>query len=264
MRKKNLVLGTLIILVGLALLLNQIFPYLSLGKYIFPTILILIGLWFLLGPRLLKHDLKDEHYNIPLDGAAGANIKLRHGAGRLSIEASDTSNDLLQGDFIGGVEKDINRRGEEVSVRLKSPSDAFMSIPALHHGGLNWNLYLNRHIPINLDVKGGANETKMDLEGLKVTDLRLETGASSTEITLPASAGFTQVEVNAGAASITIRVPKNVAARISTRESSMASISIDQYRFPANQGIFETPGYGDAANKANIIIKAGVGSIDVQ
>ena len=56
----------------------------------------------------------------------------------------------------------------------------------------------------------------LDLRDLKVTDLKLETGASATEVTLPASAGFTRVKVQAGAARVDMRVPGGVAARIKT------------------------------------------------
>ena len=97
----------------------------------------------------------------------------------------------------------------------------------------------------------------------KVGELQVQTGASSSDITLPAMAGYTRVTVKSGAAAVNLRIPEGVAARINI-QSGLAGISVDTMRFPQNAGVYETPGYATAANKAEIRIETGVGSIDIR
>ena len=84
--------------------------------------------------------------------------------------------------------------------------------PAMMNSSVN--LFLNGALEFNT----GAGEARLDLTDLRVTNLRLQTGASSTDVTMPANAGHTKAKIDAGAASITIRIPSGVAARISSEE----------------------------------------------
>jgi hypothetical protein len=122
---------------------------------------------------------------------------------------------------------------------------------------------MNSEIPLELDVDTGASAARLDLEDLKVTDLRLETGASSTEITLPAKAGYTKVEIDAGAASLGIRIPSGVAARIKT-EGALVGVNVDQSRFPREGVVYQSVDYETAENKADLDIDIGAGSISVR
>jgi hypothetical protein len=129
--------------------------------------------------------------------------------------------------------------------------------------GFEWTFSLTGEIPLELDVDTGASEASLDLEDLKVTDLRLDTGASSTEITLPAKASFTKVEIDAGVASVRIQIPSGVAARIKT-EGGLVGVDVDQSRFPREGGLYQSVDYETAKNKADIDIDIGAGSISVR
>jgi hypothetical protein len=71
------------------------------------------------------------------------------------------------------------------------------------------------------------------------------------------------VEIDAGAASVGIRVPNGVAARIKT-EGALVGVDIDQSRFPREGGIYQSPDYATAENKAELDIDIGAGSISVR
>jgi hypothetical protein len=69
------------------------------------------------------------------------------------------------------------------------------------------------------------------------------------------------VKVESGAASVRLRVPDGVAARIHT---SMAIGSNDiSPRFPRNGSEYVSPDYDTAANKIDIRFEGGVGSLAV-
>jgi hypothetical protein len=128
---------------------------------------------------------------------------------------------------------------------------------------LDWNIRFNHEVPIEMEVEAGANETHLDLSDLIVTDLRLNTGASRTMLTLPANAGYTRVSIKSGAASIDIAIPSGVEARILTR-GGLSDIKIDSSRFTRSGNVYQSAGYAEAANKVDLDVEMGVGSVTVR
>ena len=137
----------------------------------------------------------------------------------------------------------------------------FPNVDAAH--GYEWNLALAAGLPLRLILETGASESNLDLRDLKVTSLELKTGASSTSMTLPAQAGETSVHVSSGAASVKIDLPQGVAGRVRV-QSGLAGIHIDPGRFPFNGSIYESPDYASAANRADIFVETGVGSVEIR
>jgi hypothetical protein len=265
MRRSSLFWGIVIVLAGVLLLLQQLnLLFFNFWAVFWPLILILAGIWFLLGPSLFRQDFREETVSIPLEGAVEADIRFRHGAGSLRIGALADGSDLLSGTCVGGVDMSIHRHDGRVKARLRANPDAWFGFPGAMGGrGLAWDIKLNRSVSLALDLESGASESTLDLTDLKVSELQVQTGASSSDITLPARAGFTRVTVKSGAAAVNLRIPQEVAARIYI-QSGLAGISVDTNRFPQASGVYETPGYTTAANKAEIRIETGVGSIDIR
>ena len=129
-------------------------------------------------------------------------------------------------------------------------------------GRRDWSLGLNGAIPLSLEFKTGASEARLDFSGLRVTDLRLETGASDTRLTLPAEAGQTRVRLQAGAASVEVQVPEGVAARVKIR-GGLYSANVDIARFPKSGEANQSPDYETAHNRVDLEIETGAGSVKV-
>jgi hypothetical protein len=265
MRRNNLFWGVIILLAGILLLLNTL-NILTFNFWLifWPLFLILIGFWFLLGPRLFRYEAAEEQISIPLDGASEAEIHINHGAGRLVINSAGLVNELCTGAVYGGANKQISRSGTVLSVEL-SMKDITMMVPFpnVDFKGFNWNLSLNRDLPIRLFLKTGAGESTVDLGDTLVKDLYIETGASSTQVTLPARAGQTRVVAKAGMAALNFQIPQGVAARISTHVG-IAGIEIDMNRFPKIGDVYQSPDFDSAINKVDIEIEAGMGGIDIR
>jgi hypothetical protein len=264
MRRGSLFWGLIIVLAGVLLLLNQ-FGLLPVNAWAFfwPIVLILLGVWFLLGPVMSRRELKDENLSIPLGDASEADIHIRHGAGRLEVNALPLSGDFLSGTFTGGVYEQHSQQGNTLRLRLQNPDNNFFGWPPMGGPqGYHWTMSLAKNIPLKLDLKTGASEAELDLTELKVTELELDTGASSNQITLPANAGYTHLRVQAGAASIKIRVPDGVDARI-RYQGGLSGINIDTGRFPFQNNFYQSPGYDTAANRVEMDIQTGVGSVDI-
>ncbi|HEY43916.1 MAG TPA: hypothetical protein G4O11_08040 [Anaerolineae bacterium] len=269
MRRGSLFWGVIFIVVGGIWLLDQlgVIVGINIWNLIWPSFLIILGAWALLGATRHRSPVEVEQVTLPLEGAERAKIRIKYGAGRLRIGAGVGSTELIDGSFSGGLDHHSRQEGDTLVLDMRLPDYGFPNVILPWNlgrwAGFEWTFGLNGEIPLELDVDTGASEARLDLENLKVTDLRLDTGASSTEITLPAKAGFTKVEIDAGAASVKLRVPSGVAARIKT-EVALVGVTIDKNRFPREGGVYLSPDYDTAENKADIDIDVGAGSISVQ
>jgi hypothetical protein len=128
-----------------------------------------------------------------------------------------------------------------------------------------WSAGLSGEVPLSLRVETGAADSELDLSGLRLTELRLRTGASETRVTLPAAAGFTRVDAEGGAAAIRFKVPDGVAARIRSF-IALGSSDVDVVRFPRTPdgAAWQSLDYESAANRVEIDVRGGVGTVSLR
>jgi hypothetical protein len=230
--------------------------------YFWPVIVILFGVWLLTGALGRgPSTVKAQSLSIPLESARSARIKLDHGAGRLNIQAGAASTELLNGSFGSEVDNNTHFEADQLRVKLRNSPQFWGWNPG---DSLDWDIRLNDTIPLSLKIDSGASASTLDLTNLKVVDLDIDTGASSTEVSLPANAGNTRVDIDSGAASLNLHVPAGVAARIRVK-TGIASVNVDSSRFPRQDGgLYESADYATAANRADITIDTGVGSVEIK
>lgn len=262
MRTNTIFWGTILVLLGLLLLLSNMgILKANVWGIIWPIGLILLGVWIILG-LFLRRNHAVEQASVALEGASQASLRIGHAAGRLQISSGAGAGNLLDGEFGGGVDLSKRRAGDTLDVRLNL--DQSWSLPFAWSPGdtLNWSLRLTNEVPLSLELETGANDARVDLTELKVASLRLSSGASSTDLSLPARAGYTRVKISTGAASVKVRVPQGVAASI-RYSSGLASVTVDKERFPRAEKGYQSPDYDLAENKVDLEIETGVGSIDI-
>lgn len=126
----------------------------------------------------------------------------------------------------------------------------------------NWTLSLHPDVATTLAPHTGATKTRADLRDLRVTECVVKTGASDTEIIAPAS-GASRLSVEAGVASVTVRIPDGVAAEIRNR-SALGSVEIDEFRFPRSGDVHRSEGFGSAADRVAIELDGGLTSFTVR
>lgn len=260
MRSSSIFWGVAVILAGILLLLSNLglLPV-NIWQMIWPLALIVLGLWFLLGPRLGAKNRETRDLLLPLNGARSAEVKINYGAGRLTVAALDTPGQLLAGTFEGGVRESVNRSGEHATVRL----EGFPMPVMIGMQGFTWQMRLSPDVDLRLVLETGASENILDLRRLRVTQLEVQSGASSTDVSLPENAGSTRVKIESGAASVTLRIPPGVAARIKG-EHFLSGFEVDAARFQrVADNLYESPDYASAANRVEISAEMGVGSVKV-
>lgn len=261
MRNGSILWGIGLVLLGGLLLLQNLglIPRgINVWAIFWSLVLILVGVNLLLratgrGGRLEVVEIRE-----PLDGARQAELRFHHGAGELLIDGRAPADVLYEGAFEGGVDADARRGADTVQVDLRARVD---NIPVF--GGANWRVSLNPTLPLALRFELGAGRYQIDLRDLQVKELSLNTGASSAEIELPARAGSTRATVRSGAASVNLRVPQGVAARIRAK-GGLASIDVDTLRFPRLGDEYVSSDYETAANRVDIDVETGVGAVEVR
>ena len=230
--------------------------------YFWPVLVILFGIWLLTGALGRgRSTASAQALSIPLESARSALIKLDHGAGRLNIQSGASATELLNGSFGAQVDTSSRLEADQLQVKLRNSPHIWAWVPG---ESLDWDIRLNGAVPLSLKIDSGASSSTLDLTDLKVVDLDINTGASSTEVSLPANAGNTRVDIDSGASSLNLHIPTGVAARIRVK-SGIASINIDSNRFPRlDGGLYQSADYATAANRADITIDTGVGSVDIK
>jgi hypothetical protein len=262
MHSNRLFWGVAFVLLGIVLILNNLglFGGLNIWEIIGPAFLIALGIWVLVRPYLRMNTA--QAVSVPLEMAARGAVKIEHGAGRLNIRSGTAPGVLVEGTCGGGAEVNARRREDRLEVRLSLPGG---SIPVFGVGpnGLDWDLGLSSEVPLSLEVNCGASENHLDLSGLRLNELKYSTGASSSVVTMPAAAGMTHAVMSSGAASVEVRVPEGVAARIRSH-GGLATTSVDSTRFPHREGFYQSDDYDSAANKLDLDVETGLGSVNIK
>lgn len=212
-----------------------------------------------------------ESLSLPLDGVEAAQVNLTTSGGDLALAGGAPPGQLLVGEFEG-----MALPAAQYSVRMSSLGsrqrlDVYlqgsMDVPFPPHRPISngrWQLHHAGGVPTDLRVDGGATRLDLDLRGLDVRNLVVESGAGDIVVVMPAHAGGMNAEFGIGAGNLELLVPAGVAARIAV-EGGVSSIDIDTARFPAQvAGRYVSPGFDNAANRVTITIRASAGEISVR
>jgi len=262
MRRSAIFWGVIIILLGILFLLQNLgIITVNIWGIILPVFVIALGIWILWGSTS-RRNAKVVHIDVPKNGAVQASVKIRHGAGRLLIGPNQIGDSLLTGDCNGGADLNTQRVGDALQVTVSALDRSFPFIWGPEYR-LDWDLKLTPAIPMSISIESGAAESRIDLSQLLVNKFRLNSGASSNYIMFPANGGQTNAEFKTGAASLEIRIPTGVSGRVRA-SGGLSSITIDRQRFPRMGDYYQSADYDSAANRVDIRVDTGVGSVDIR
>lgn len=274
MHRGSIFWGVVLVLLG-GILLAQNMGWLPQGLNVWAIfwslVLVAFGISLLVRSASPRAALHAEALRLPLGDTRQARVYFHHGAGELHLDGNAAPDELLSGSFSGGVEQNVQPKPEETIVDLRVPAQNFPTLgPFDGSRGFNWTVGLNRNIPLMLDMEVGASRNWLDLRDLLVKELRLQTGASATEIDFPARAGETRAWLRSGAAAVEVRIPEGVSARIRAR-GGLAAFDVDVTRFPLVSGSmgsagseYRSPDFDMAANRVDLDVETGMGSVRIR
>lgn len=188
-----------------------------------------------------------------------AELKLNIGVGNFKIK--ETTDKLIE------VRHDNNNANYSMTAKAEDSLtriDLSLEKGEFRKGNIrnDVEMKLNSNPVWDLDLNVGAAEVNFDLSGFKTRNLKIQGGASDIELTLGSILPLTDVKLEAGAASITIRVPESAGCEIISN-TFMSSKDFKGFTKIGKQ-LYQTPNFATSTNKIKIDLQAGVASINVE
>ncbi|MDX2139350.1 MAG: LiaF-related protein [Chloroflexota bacterium] len=288
----------IIVAIGVNLLLGRNNPAMS-RMIAIVTIIIFVAL-MLLGPSLglaQNVEVQTQTFSEAVDDAQSAVVNLNLSLGDSTVTAGSSS-DLISARlrYIGDVEFDVENEGNERVVTLSNEvgpnSGSFSFFPFFNFGtdspDLGWDVVLTPNIPLTLNVSGGVGNNELDLDGLQIERLSVNSGVGNTMVMLPAleneyrvdingGVGETDVtvaegasivlDINGGVGNITVDVPDDAAVRLDA-DGGVGNINIvgsyTRISGEGDNGVWESESYDDATNRIEITVDGGVGNFTLR
>jgi hypothetical protein len=198
--------------------------------------------------------------------AARAEIQLSTTVGKLEISANNTGK-LIDGklDLNGSdrLKREVSTRNGAQFVRLEAVMvGANIGLPKiLNNRNSSWVVGLTPNVPLVLRIKTGVGNSRLDLRGLRITNLSLGSGVGQTVVTLPAS-GRVTARVESGVGETNIFIPRGTESRVRVSNGIGAvQISGDYQRIG---DVHTSSGFETANNRIELEIEGGVGRISVE
>ena len=187
-----------------------------------------------------------------------AELKLNIGVGDFKIR--DTTAKLIE------VKHDNEKANYSMTAKVEdslTKIDLSLEKGEFNNGNIrnNVQLKLNPNPIWDLDLNVGAASVDFDLSGFKTRNVKIQGGASELDLKLGAKLPLTDVKLEAGAASITIRVPESAGCEIISN-TFMSSKNFKGFDKIGKQ-LYQTSNFASSANKIKINLQAGVASVDV-
>jgi hypothetical protein len=113
----------------------------------------------------------------------------------------------------------------------------------------------------DIHVETGASSVDFDLSPYKVSALSLHGGAASFHVKMGMPLDLTNIDVQTGVSSVEISIPQNAACKIET-ESGLSDNHFEGFNKTGDND-YETTGYDNAKNKMHIHIAGGLSGFSV-
>jgi len=187
-----------------------------------------------------------------------ADLKLNIGVGNFKIK--DSTNKLIE------VKHDNDNANYSMTAKAEDSLtriDISLEKGEFNNGNIknNVEMKLNPSPIWDLDLNVGAASVDFDLSGFKTRNLKIQGGASEIDLKLGAILPLTDVKLEAGAASITVRIPESAGCEIISN-TFMSSKDFKGFTKIGKQ-LYQTPNFATSTNKIKINLQAGVASVDV-
>jgi len=198
----------------------------------------------------------------PLDGVERAELDIGFAAGQIDISKLTDSSSLIKGEL------DLSTRREPTWEISRSDSQASMTLEYAQGAwtqnwqkGDVWELFLSPKVGLSLDVSMGAGDANMDLTGLDIRELKIETGAGRSTVTLPEDGDFS-AQASSGVGQLIIEIPEGMAARVQI-DRGIGDVSVSG-RFSRDGNTYVTDDWRSNENRVDLEIDIGVGQVTVR
>lgn len=209
---------------------------------------------------LLPGKVKEEDILVEKDKAKELEVDINLGAGELILE--NGAKDWVE----GNAEYNNKKLAPDVKYDLHGDTG---EVVIEHKGSTNigvtniknkWDINLNEDIPMDLSISTGASVANLNLQGLILNKLNIETGVGDLDVDLGGDwkKGF-KTNIETGVGSTTVILPSEVGVII-TSEKGIASSNFEGFVSKGN-GVFVNDAYENADVVLEVNAEIGVGEV---
>jgi hypothetical protein len=189
-----------------------------------------------------------------------ANLTINAGAGRMILD--EDTDELLQGKLEGQFKKhnfDSRKKDSTAWLKYELKDKNFKVLEDNSRNRLEFDLNKNPVWDLNLNI--GAADADFYLKDLKVQNLVMKAGAADVEIRLGDEIEKTYVNVDMGAAKLTLNIPRGSGCKL-TGEMVLVAKNLDDF-YESSDGVYVTDNYETAQNKILVDFNSGVSSLSI-
>jgi hypothetical protein len=225
------------------------------------TILLLTGV--LLAACGQAGELQTVTETVALADADDAAVELRMGAGDLTVSAGADA--LMAGEFTFNVEEwepeiTYDVTGSTGQLVVAQPALGNIGTPA---GAENrWRLQLNDGVPLTVDVRLGAGTSNLDLSGLNLQALEMETGAGAVQLDLSGAYDDpVDATIRGGVGELTVLLPADVGVLVNV-DQGIGAVNADGLSDDGDFLVNEA--YRTTGAALTLDIESGIGEINLE
>ncbi|WP_107925868.1 toast rack family protein [Lysinibacillus parviboronicapiens] len=202
----------------------------------------------------------EESILVEKDKAEKLDVELNLGVGEMTVTKG--AKDWVE----GTAQYNINKLAPKVSYDLHGQTG---EVVIEHKGSTKfgisnvkneWNITLNEDIPMNLSVETGASMANLDLQGLKLEKLDIETGVGDLAVNLGGDwkKSF-ETNIETGVGQTTVILPSKVGVKLTT-EKGIGSSSVEGF-IAKGKGVYVNEAYEHADVVLEVNSEMGVGDV---
>ncbi|MBZ5574941.1 MAG: toast rack family protein [Acidobacteriia bacterium] len=200
-----------------------------------------------------------EYRTIDRDKAELVRVDLNMGAGNLRVDSG--TDKLVAADFTYNVaswkpEMRYSNAAGRGTLSIAQPERGHT-----HFGRTDyeWDLRLNREVPIEFTARFGAGEAHLDLGGLILRTVEVDMGVGHLDLDLHGQPKESyDVRIRGGVGEATVRVPSNIGVEAEAH-GGIGEIKASGMRRDGNR--YYNDAYGDSKVTIHLDVQGGVGSI---
>lgn len=206
---------------------------------------------------------KEEIISVKKDKVKELNVELNLGAGELVV--SNGAKEWLDGHIIYKVKNlepkvTYKDQGDKGKIIIEQKNSTVVKIGNFKN---EWNLKLSEDIPLDLVVNSGASDTNLDLRGLKLERLDIETGVGNLNVNLGGDwkKSF-ETNIETGVGSTTVILPSKVGVKIKSNKG-IADTNVAGFISKGN-GVYVNEAFDDADVILKVNTEIGVGEVNFE
>lgn len=198
---------------------------------------------------------------IPLGQEKSVDVEIKMGAGELRV--ANGSSALMNADFTYNVdawkpEVRYDLSGNRGTLIIQQPSGRHNYRGRTRY---EWDIRLNNHVPMDMNVNMGAGKANLILAGLNLNHLNLNVGAGEADIDLDGAWQHDlTASIHGGVGKLTLHLPGDVGVRARVRGGLGA---IHANGFIRKDDAYMNSAFGKSKINLNIDIQGGMGEVNL-